>query len=145
MTEDPIDPLHPVDPVDAAAAAERLVTFLETGTPPPGLLADDVFCDFTMPLWRLQARGIEAVIALRKAGHPSRGRVGRRRFDTTPTGFVLEFEERWEQDSQRWYSREMARADLTDGAISDLSVYCTGDWDEALQARHGREVPLLRP
>ena len=43
------------------------------------------------------------------------------------------------------YSREMARADVVDGAISAVSVYCTGDWDEALQARHAREVALLRP
>jgi hypothetical protein len=27
----------------------------ETGTPPPALFADDVFVDFTMPHWRLQA------------------------------------------------------------------------------------------
>jgi hypothetical protein len=129
----------------ARAAAERFVTFLEEGIPPPHLFADDVFCDFTMPLWRLQARGIDAIVALRKRGHPSPGTVVRQRFDTTPTGFVLEFEERWEQGSQRWYSREMARADLTNGAISELAVYCTGDWDEALQARHAREVPLLHP
>jgi hypothetical protein len=67
------------------------------------------------------------------------------RCDATPTGFVLEFEERWSQGSQRWYSRELARADVTGGAVSELSVYGTGDWDEALQERHAREVALLRP
>ena len=39
----------------------------------------------------------------------------------------------------------MFRADVADGAISALSVYCTGDWDEATVARHGREVTLARP
>jgi hypothetical protein len=39
----------------------------------------------------------------------------------------------------------MFRADVTDGAISEVSVYCTGDWDDALVARHRNEVALLRP
>ena len=39
----------------------------------------------------------------------------------------------------------MARADVVDGAISHLSIYCTGDWDPALLERHRREVALLRP
>ena len=133
-----------MDELAVRAVAERLVTFLEEGTPPPGLFDDEVFCDFTMPLWRLQARGVDAVVELRKRGHPSPGRVVRWRCDPTPTGFVIEFEERWEQGGQRWYSREMARADVAGGVISELSVYCTGDWDDPLQARHGREVALLR-
>lgn len=134
--------------MDAAAVhevAERFITFLETGTLPAGLFADDVFCDFTMPLWRLQARGVDGAVALRRQGHPSPGRVARWRADATATGFVIEFEERWEQDGQRWYSREMARAELAGGVIGEMSIYCTGDWDEAQQARHGREVDLLRP
>src|SRR5215510_827112 len=33
----------------------EFIEFVETGTPPPELFADDVFVDFTMPRWRLQA------------------------------------------------------------------------------------------
>jgi hypothetical protein len=134
-----------MDEATVHEVAERFVAFLETGKAASGLFADDVFCDFTMPLWRLQAQGVDAVVALRRQGHPSAGEVHRWRCDLTPSGFVLEFEERWEQGGQRWYSREMARADLVGGAISELSIYCTGDWDEALQTRHGREVVLVRP
>jgi hypothetical protein len=39
----------------------------------------------------------------------------------------------------------MMRAEVRDGAIAELSVYCTGDWNEALVARHAREVRLIRP
>jgi hypothetical protein len=134
-----------MDELAARATAERFVAFLEDGTPPAGLFADDVFCDFTMPLWRLQAQGISAVVALRRQGHPSPGKVPRWRGDVTSTGFVIEFEERWEHGGQRWYSRELARADLAGGLISDLAIYCTGDWDEALQHRHAQDVALLRP
>src|SRR3954462_6671082 len=59
----------------ARSLADRFITFLETGTAPEGLFAPDVFCDFTVPLWRLQAQGLEEVVRLRKGGHPSPGRL----------------------------------------------------------------------
>jgi hypothetical protein len=58
---------------------------------------------------------------------------------------VLEFEEQWEQDGKSWYSREIARADAPQGAISVLSVYCTGDWDTEHRAKHAANVKLIRP
>jgi hypothetical protein len=67
-----------------------------------------------LPRWRLQAAGIDGVVALRKAGHPGPGEVPRWRCDATENGFVLEFEERWQQDGKDWYSREIARADAPD-------------------------------
>ena len=83
-------------------------------SPPAGLFTVDAFCDFTMPQWRLQFEGVEDIVAGRKAGHPSRGRVPRSRFDATTTGFVLEVEEEWDQDGEAWYCREMFRADVVD-------------------------------
>ena len=129
----------------AHAVAEQLVTFLETGAPPEGLFAPDVFCDLTVPTWRLQASGIEDVVALRKSGHPAQGRVPRWRFDATPTGFVLEVEEDWQQDGQRWTCRELMRADVGAEGITQFSVYCTGDWDEDRRRQHAEQVTLIRP
>lgn len=131
-------------PERANELASLLVEFFETGTPPAGLFASDVFCDLTLPRWRRQAQGVEAVVALRRAGHPSRGRVPRWRCDPTPTGFVLEFEERWKDGGHDWYAREMARADVSGGRVAALSVYCTGDWDENRRIQHAAEVTLLR-
>ena len=31
------------------------------------------------------------------------------------------------------------------GRITELGIYCTGDWDEATVARHAEAVTLLRP
>lgn len=132
-------------PEAARSVALRLIEFLETGEAPPGLFAESVFCDFTPPLWRLQARGREPVVALRRQGHPGPGRVPRWRCDPTPTGFVLEVEERWEQDGESWYCRELIRADVAGEVIAEIAVYCTGDWDSARQAEHRRAVRLLRP
>ena len=125
--------------------AAKFIQFLETGSAPDGLFTPDAFCDFTMPEWRLQAQGAEDIVRLRKGGHPSPGRVPRSRFDATTTGFVLEVEEEWEQDDEQWYCRELFRADVADGAVSQISVYCTSDWDRAQVTRHRETVELIRP
>lgn len=129
----------------ARGYALRMIEFLETNTVPAGLFADDVFCDFTVPTWREQATGLPAVVNLRRAGHPSTGRVPRWRCDPTPTGFVLEVEETWEDKGETWYCREMIRADIEGERIASVSVYCTGDWSPSRIAEHARCVRLLRP
>jgi hypothetical protein len=131
--------------VDARTMADRLIRYLETGTPPDGLFDPDVFLDFTMPTWRLQALGVDDAVALRRAGHPAPGRVPRWRVDPTPTGLVLEVEETWEDGGDRWYCRELFRADVGPAGITTLSVYCTGDWSSARVAEHARQVTLIRP
>ena len=84
-------------------------------------------------------------MAGRRSTHPGPGRVPRSRFDATATGFVLEVEEEWDAGGESWYCRELFRADMADGSISQLAVYCTGDWDNALVAKHAQAVALLRP
>ena len=125
--------------------AAKVITFLETGKAPDGAFTRDAFVDFTMPQWRLQGQGVDEIVRMRTAGHPGPSRVPRSRFDATSTGFVLEVEEEWDQDGESWYCRELFRADVADGAISQISVYCTGDWDRAQVARHRATVQLLRP
>jgi hypothetical protein len=125
--------------------SEKLIHFLETGDVPEGLFRPDVFLDLTMPTWRVQTVGAEDLIAVRKEGHPGPGTVTRWRADPTPGGFVFEFEERWNSEGQQWYAREMMRIEVADGAIAELTVYCTGDWDEARQAEHTEAVTLIRP
>ena len=125
--------------------AAKVIRFLETGDVPDGLFRPDVFLDLTMPTWRIQTAGAEDLITVRKQGHPGPGTVTRWRADPTPTGFVFEFEERWDGEGQQWYAREMMRIEVSDGAIAELTVYCTGDWDEAWQAEHAAAVTLIRP
>jgi hypothetical protein len=134
-----------VQPLQATQLAEQVVGWLETGDLPPNLFAPDIFTDISMPTWRLQAGDVEGVLAIRREGHATPGQVVRHRIDPTPTGFVLEFEEHWHTGADCWYAREMIRADVADGRIVQMSVYCTGDWDQARQAEHAAAVTLLRP
>jgi hypothetical protein len=132
-------------PPDTSAAVAKLIRFLETGSVPDGLFAPGVFCDLSLPQWRVQAGTAGEILALRAEGHPSPGQVRVERIEQTGHGFTIEFEERWDSGGQRWYCREMIRADVADGSITELSVYCTGDWDAARQREHAAAVQLIRP
>jgi hypothetical protein len=127
------------------AAVASLIAFLETAEVPDGLFAPDCFGDISFPHWRVQGTTDHELIAIRLDGHSIPGQVRVERVDRTESGFVLQFEERWQAEGQLWYCREMIRADVADGRIVELAVYCTGDWDEAKQREHARSVVLARP
>jgi hypothetical protein len=130
---------------DTDAAVAGLISFLETNQAPDGLFAADCFGDISMPHWRIQATTDRELVRIRLDDHANPGRVRVERVDRTEHGFVLQFEERWRAGGQEWYAREMIRADVVDGTIVELAVYCTGDWDEQKQREHARAVDLFRP
>ena len=133
------------DRPDVSVAVANLIRFLETGSAPDGLFAPDVFSDLSLPHWRLQASTAGEILAIRAESHPCPGQVRVERVEQTGRGFTIEFEERWDDQGQRWYCREMIRADVVAGRIVELSIYCTGDWDEARQREHAAAVRLVRP
>jgi len=139
-----VDTLHTVDG-GVADLAQRLVTWLETGVRPDKMFADDVFADLTIPQWRVQAQGRSATFHLREDAHPFPGKVRIEALDRTSRGFLLQFEERWEADGQHWYCRELIHCVVTDGLVTELTIFCTGDWDELVQKQHGARVQLIRP
>lgn len=130
---------------DSTTAAANLIRFLETGVVADGLFAPTVFADLSLPLWRIQSGTDRELRTIRAEEHPMPGEVHVERVERTDHGFTLEFEERWDNAGQRWYAREMIRADVVDDRIVELAVYCTGDWDEARQREHAAAVPLIRP
>jgi hypothetical protein len=130
---------------EEARLAETFVHWLETGVRPDDLFADDIFADLSLPHWRLQAAGPDAAFELREHSHPFPGRVTVEALDRTARGFLIAFEERWDAEGQRWYCRELIHCTVTGARVSELAVYCTGDWDEAVQRRHAEQVRLIRP
>jgi hypothetical protein len=139
-----VDRLHAVEE-GSADLAQQFVTWLETGLRPDRMFAADVFADLTIPQWRIQAHGDSATFRLREDDHPFPGEVRIEALDRTSRGFLIQFEERWDAEGQRWYCRELIHCVVTDGLISELAIFCTGDWDEAVQERHAAQVRLLRP
>lgn len=130
---------------DTSVAVANLIRFLETGTAPTGLFAPHIFADLSLPHWRIQTATAEEILAVRAESHPFPGQVRVERVEQTDHGFSVEFEERWDHEGQRWYCREMIRADVVEDSIVEMSIYCTGDWDEAKQREHAQAVRLIRP
>jgi hypothetical protein len=130
---------------DTSVVVAKLIRFLETGSVPDGLFAPGAFADLSLPQWRIQAATAAEIVAIRSGGHSGPGQVRVERVEQTGHGFTIEFEERWDDQGQRWYCREMIRADVADGSIVELSIFCTGDWDEARQREHAQVVRLIRP
>ncbi len=133
------------DIVEAPSVARKLISWLESGDLPDGLFADDVFVDVLFPSWRLQADNVGDAVAIRRSDHPFPGEVRVERLEPTSRGFSLEVEERWQHDGQQWCAHGAYRADLVDGRIQELKVYCTGDWDEEAVRKHAEQVTLIRP
>ncbi len=79
------------------------------------------------------------------AAPPARA-VRLERVTPTETGYLVTLEERWEDGGEQWYCREGFVLDLDEsGAVSDFTLYCTGDWDEDRRREHTDAVTLLRP
>jgi hypothetical protein len=128
-----------------AELAKKLVRWLQTSDRPDDLFTEDVFVDLSLPHWRVQGQGLDTIFEIRESDHPYQGQVRVEAVDWTSRGFLIQFEERWTAETQQWYCRELIHCIVRDGQIGELSVYCTGDWDQTVQLRHAKEVSLLRP
>jgi ketosteroid isomerase-like protein len=133
-----------IDDAVAQELSERLADVFRTGQA-TDVLADDVFLDGNPPLWRFQLQGRDTFDAWIKSFMPHGADTTVLRTIPTVTGFVTEFTGRCEEDGREITDRKVLLAELRDGRISELTVYCSGDWDADLRARHAAETQLIRP
>jgi hypothetical protein len=109
------------------------------------VFTDDVFLDGHPPYWRFQLQGIEDFGAWLR-GYAEGGReVEVVRTIATTSGFVTEHTESSDTDRGLITGRQLVLCEVRDGRISALTVFCSGEWDAALRARHAAEAPILRP
>ena len=124
--------------------AEALAEVFRTGRL-DDLFTDDVFLDGHPPYWRFQLAGRDAFGAW-LAGYVTPGAgTSVARVVPTATGFVTELTGRHTEDGHDLTDRKIVLCEVRDGRIAALTVYCSGDWDEELRARHARETTLVRP
>jgi ketosteroid isomerase-like protein len=133
-----------LDDAVAQELSERLADVFRTAQA-TDVLADDVFLDGNPPLWRFQLQGRDTFDAWIKSFMPDGADTTVVRTIPTVTGFVTEFTGRHDQDGLEITDRKILLAELRDGRITELTVYCSGDWDTDLRARHAAETQLIRP
>jgi hypothetical protein len=110
------------------------------------VFTDDVFLDRHPPFWRFQIEGL-ADLAAWLAGYVAHGPdVTAVRTVATVEGFLTEhITAEHDPDRGELISRKLLVCAVRDGRIAGLTVYCSGDWDSTLRARHAAEAPILRP
>jgi ketosteroid isomerase-like protein len=131
------------DPL-AQELSERLADVFRTAGA-SDVLADDVFLDGHPPLWRFQVRGRDSFDAWIKSFMPDGADTTVVRTIPTVTGFVSEFTGRHQENGEEITDRKILLAEVRDGCITELTVYCSGDWNAELRDRHAAETELIRP
>ena len=131
------------DDAVAQELSERLADVFRTAQA-TDVLADDVFLDGNPPLWRFQLQGRDTFDAWIKSFMPDGADTTVVRTIPTVTGFVTEFTGRHDQDGLEITDRKILLAEVRDGRITEVTVYCSGDWDTDLRARHAVETQLIR-
>ena len=131
------------DDAVAQELSERLADVFRTAQA-TDVLADDVVLDGNPPLWRFQLQGRDTFDAWIKSFMPDGADTTVVRTIPTVTGFVTEFTGRHDQDGLEITDRKILLAEVRDGRITELTVYCSGDWDTDLRARHAVETQLIR-
>jgi hypothetical protein len=135
-------------PQVAQTSVDKLVRFLESSgaDTPNATFAPEVFSDLTLPHWRVQMVGADELVAARRQMHPQPGKVRLEQVTGDARGYAVKLEERWQDGDQDWYCREGFICLLDEeGRIEDFTLYCTGDWSEALVREHAAAVTLIRP
>ena len=131
---------------DAAAQdlSERLADVFRTAEL-GDVFTDDVFLDGHPPLWRFQLQGRDTFAGWLRGYSPDGAETTVVRTIPTATGFVTELIGRHDEEAQEMTDRKIVLCEVRDGQIAELTVYCSGDWDAELRARHAAETQLLRP
>ena len=133
-----------VDDATAQELSERLADVFRTANV-GDVLTDDVFLDGHPPLWRFQLEGRDTFAAWLADYSPDGATVTVVRTIPTVTGFVTEFVGRHDENGETLTDRKILLCEVRNGRVAALTIYCSGDWNAELRARHAAEATLIRP
>ena len=109
------------------------------------VFTEDLFLDGHPPYWRFQLQGRDQFAAWLAGYAPAGTEVDVARTVPTASGFITELTGRHEEDGAEMTDRKIVLCEVRDGRVSELTIYCSGDWDADLRARHAAETTLPRP
>ena len=132
-----------LDDATAQELSERLADVFRTADI-GDVLTDDVFLDGHPPLWRFQLQGRDTLATWLKDSSPDGATITVVRTIPTVSGFVSEFVGRHMENGEELTDRKILLCEVRSGRVAELSIYCSGDWDSELRARHAAEAPLIR-
>lgn len=133
-----------IEDSEAQRLSEAVADMFRTGVV-GGVLTEDVFLDGHPPFWRFQLEGRETFAAWLADFVGDGADVEVAAVEPTANGFVTQFISRHDEDGVEITDRKILLCELRDGRVAALTVFCSGDWDPELRARHAAETTLIRP
>jgi hypothetical protein len=133
-----------LDDASAQDLSERLADFFRT-TQTGDVFSGDVFLDGHPPLWRFQLQGRENLEHWYRTYAPDGCSTTVINVIRTATGFVTEFVGEHSEGGELITDRKVLICQVRGSRITELTIYCSGDWGTELRARHAAETTLLRP
>ena len=109
------------------------------------VFTDDLFLDGHPPFWRFQLEGRDTFAAWLQGYSPDGSQITVVRAVPTATGFVTEMVGEHLEDGAVMTDRKILLCEVRERRISDLTIFCSGDWDSELRSRHAAETTLIRP
>ena len=109
------------------------------------VFTEDVFLDGHPPFWRFQLTGRDTFADWLKGYSPDGSEVTVVRAVPTASGFVTEVTGEHVEAGKVMTDRKILCARSATVGSRELTIYCSGDWDDELRARHAAETTLLRP
>ena len=133
-----------IEPATAERLCARFHDVFTTFEAGEDAFTPDVFCDLNMPEWRFQLQGRDAFAAQIERINEGPARMEVLRTVPTTSGFVTEHVEHQNVDGEDHSARRLILCEVVRGRIAEVTVYCTGEWDDELRARHAAEAPMIR-
>ena len=129
---------------DVEQLSAGLAEAFRTGVP-GDLFTSDFFLDGHPPFWWFQIQGLDGFTAWLE-GYVAHGpAVDVVRTTATEDGFLAEHLTSEDvPDRGLVTARRLHVCVVRGGQIAEMTVYCSGDWDGALRARHAAESTILR-
>ncbi|MGH3513371.1 MAG: hypothetical protein ACRDQI_02615 [Pseudonocardiaceae bacterium] len=97
-------------------------------------LSPEVTLDATVPHWRFSVRGDAAVRTELSRWYADAGSFEELKRTPLPTGELVEFTLRWEQEGVPYAIHQAHIVEVTDGRITRDQVWCGGRWSATLLA-----------
>ena len=101
---------------------------------PPSLYAPDAVLDATVPNWRLEAHGAEAICAQLSGWYADPGQLSGVSRSPLPGGEVVRFTLAWSENGAPMASHQVHLLDVSEGVITHQDTWCGGRWEASLQA-----------
>jgi hypothetical protein len=97
-------------------------------------LGSEITLDATVPNWRYQVQGSSAVRAELSRWYADTGAFEELKRTPLPTGELVEFTLRWEEDGVPHAAHQAHVLEVIDGRITRDQVWCGGRWPATLLA-----------